>query len=160
MTSSKSLLVTGMLLASTAAVTAQTTNAQIHSEAKLTLDYFGKGYAAALLGSVAPSTEQDPKAIKPRTIKLANGTLSLVGSAKDKNLAVSELRLTRGDFRELGLRIGETPVEVLIRNYGQPEKREARRLVYRGISEICVDHLVFHVGDGLLQGIEWDWCYD
>lgn len=158
MSSLKSLFAAGLLLASLNAATAQGADAQALHEAKLTLDAFGRGYAAALLGNAVPAAQLNAQSSKPRLIKLAHGEMSVRGS--DKDLVVSELKLGLGDFRELGLQIGETPVEALIRNYGQPEKRDGRRLVYRGSSEICTDHLVFHIGNGVLQGIEWDWCYD
>ncbi|RTL18241.1 MAG: hypothetical protein EKK52_14975 [Burkholderiales bacterium] len=154
------LLCASLLLASLGPVAAQTAEARVHHEAKVSLDAFGHGYAAALLGNALPATQLEAKYAKPRAVKLAQGELSLSGTATDKDLAVTELKLTRGNFPTLGLQIGVTPVEALLRDYGPPEKREGRRLVYRGIAEICVDHLVFHIGNGVLQGIEWDWCSD
>ena len=156
MTPLKTWAASATLIAAAGLCTAQTTDAQIQHEALLTLHYFGKGYAQAQLDG-APLA---PKADKPRPIKLPAGEISLIGTARERNLAVSGLKLTRGDFRELGLQIGETHTEALIRAYGKPEKQDAHRLFYRGIAEICVDHVIFHVAKDVLQGIEWDWCYD
>ena len=144
------------LIAAAGLCTAQTTDAQVQHEALLTLHYFGKGYAQAQLDGALLDLKTD----KPRPLKLPAGEISLIGTTRERNLTVSGLKLTRGDFRELGLQIGETRTEALIRSYGKPEKQDDRRLVYRGIAEICVDHVIFHVAQGVLQGIEWDWCYD
>lgn len=148
----------GLAAAAILPAVAQTSPDPIHYEAKLTLHYFGRGYAYGQLGNVplTPPSTQD----KPRPVKLADGEMSVIGSVKDQTLAASRLKLTRGDLHELGLTLGATPVDVLTRQFGQPEKRDAHRLVYRGISEICEDHFIFLLDKGLLQAIEWDWCYD
>jgi hypothetical protein len=149
-----------LLLASASLAAAQTTEAASQNEAKLTLHVYGQGYARALLDGAVPNMQLTSKDGKPWTVKLANGEIHLAGGSGTADPNVHVLKLTRGDFQDLGLQIGLTPVDALIRQYGKPEKQDGQRLIYRGIAEICVDHLVFHVRQGLLQGIEWDWCYD
>jgi len=160
MSLARRLLTICLVFTSLGAANAQTPEAQIHRAAKLALNSYGEGYAAALLNQVVPAPLLEGPADAARPFKFAQGEMSLWGSAKAHSLTVTQLRLKHGDLPDLGLQIGVTPVDNLVRDYGQPEKREAHRLVYRGIAEICVDHLVFHIGQGVLQGIEWDWCYD
>ena len=154
----KCFMAASLALAVALPAAAQTSAEQIHNEAKLTLHFFGLGYAAGQLGVAAPpfSAQDD----KPRPVKLAHGDMSVIGSAKDHTLAASRLKLTQGDFRELGLTIGVTPVDALMRQFGKPEKQDSHRLIYRGISEICVDQMTFFIDKGLLRAIEWDWCHD
>lgn len=154
----QSFAIAGLTAAAILPARAQTPPDQIQYEAKLTLHYFGRGYAYGQLGNVPPPPPS--KEDEPRPVKLADGEMSVFGSVKNQTLAASRLKLTRGDLYELGLTLGATPVDVLTRQSGQPEKRDSRRLVYRGISEICEDHFTFFVDKGLLQAIEWDWCHD
>lgn len=139
---------------------AQTAETQVQHESRLMLHYYGRGYARALLDASLPAAQLDLKSDKPRPVTFASGDLALTGTAKARDLTVTRLTLNRGDFADLGLQIGQTPVEALLREFGSPERQDTRRLVYRGISEICVDHMVFRLSRGVLQGIEWDWCAD
>lgn len=132
--------------------------ADAHQEAKSALHFYGRGYARAALDATASPALHRVGA--PRTVPLPAGEMQVQREGDEGQVLVRVLKLSRADLPDLGLQTGVTPVEALIREYGQPESRDAQHLVYRGVAEICTDHLVFHIGRGVLQGIEWDWCHD